>query len=136
MPPEILNHRGDVRIVEQHRSTRCLCPSCPWDLSFVQVAGFPRQARSQSRPRYFWEHSETKVRPSCPHLNPLGRGGPESFARLALTRVPLVAPLGLELGILGEKPQALEWPGAIRMPIAIGYPPRSLQPKRRDQLRC
>jgi hypothetical protein len=48
-----------------------------------------------------------------PHLNPLGRGGPESFARLALTRVPLVAALGLELGILGEKPQALEGAGAV-----------------------
>jgi hypothetical protein len=46
-----------------------------------------------------------------PHFNPPGRWGSESFARLALTRVPLVAPLGLEPGILGEKPQALEGPG-------------------------
>jgi hypothetical protein len=36
----------------------------------------------------FLAHSETEVRLCCPHLNPLGRGGPESFARLALTRVP------------------------------------------------
>jgi hypothetical protein len=62
--------------------------SCPWDLFVVQVAGEARQARPQSRPRYFWAHSETKVRLCCPHLNPLGRGGRESFARLALTRVP------------------------------------------------
>jgi hypothetical protein len=62
--------------------------------------------------------------------------GDESFARLALTRAPLVGPLSLELGILGEKSQALEGAGAIRMPIAIGHPPRPLQPKRRDQLRC
>jgi hypothetical protein len=79
----------------------------------VQVAGFARQARPQSRPRYFWAHSETQVRPGCPHLNPLGRGGPESFARLVLTRVPLVATLGLELDILSEKPQALEGAGAV-----------------------
>jgi hypothetical protein len=46
------------------------------------------------------------------------RGRLESFARLALIRVPLVATLGLELGILGEKPPALEGVGATRMPIA------------------
>jgi hypothetical protein len=57
------------------RGTRCLCLSCPWDLFFVQVAGIVRQARPQSRPRYFWAHSETKVRLCCPHLDPLGRGG-------------------------------------------------------------
>jgi hypothetical protein len=56
-----------------------------------------------------------------------------SEARLAL--VPPVSPLGLELGILGEKPQALEAPGAISMGISIRHPPRPLQPKRRDQLR-
>jgi hypothetical protein len=100
------------------RGIRCLCPSCLWHLSCVQVAVFTRQAPPQSRPRYFWTHSKTKVRPCCPHLDPLGRGGPESFARLALTRVPLVAALGLELDILGEKPQALEVAGATRMPIA------------------
>jgi hypothetical protein len=77
----------------------------------VHVAGFARQARPQSLPRYFWTNSETKVRPCCPDLDPLGRGGPESFA---LTRAPLVAPLGLELGILGEKPQALEGAGGFR----------------------
>jgi hypothetical protein len=38
----------------------------------------------------------------------------QSLARLALTRVPLVATLGIELGILGEKPQALEWMGPGR----------------------
>jgi hypothetical protein len=92
--------------------------------------------RPQSRPRYFWAHSETQVRLCCPHLDPLGRGGLELFTRLALTLVPLVAPLGLELGILGEKPQALEGARAIRMPIGIGNPPRPLQRKRRDQLRC
>jgi hypothetical protein len=91
----------------------------PAGLGFVvHVAGFARQARPQSRPRYFWAQSETQVRPCCPHLNRLGRGGPESFARLAMTRVPLVATLGLELNILGEKLQALERRG------------------RRDQLRC
>jgi hypothetical protein len=42
--------------------------------------------------------------------------GRDSFARLALTRVPLVAPLGLELGILGEKPQALEGSGRFKCP--------------------
>jgi hypothetical protein len=89
----------------------------------VQVAGFARQARPQSRPRYFWTRSEAKVRLCCPHLLPLSRGGPESFARLALTRVPLVAPLGLERGILGEKPQALEGAGATRISIAIGHAP-------------
>jgi hypothetical protein len=56
--------------------------------------------------------------------------------RRILTRVPLVAALGLELDILGEKPQALEGAGTIRMPIAIRHPPRPLQPKRRDELRC
>jgi hypothetical protein len=86
----------------------CLSHSCPLDLFSVQVAGFARQARPQSRPRYLWVHSETKVRLCCPHLNPLGRGGPESFARLVLTRVPLVATLGLVLGILGETPQTRE----------------------------
>jgi hypothetical protein len=91
-----------------------LCPSCPWDLFSVQVAGFARQAPPQSRPRYFWAHSETKVRPYCPHLKPLGRGGPESFARLTLTRTPLVATLGLELRILGGKPQALEGSGRFQ----------------------
>jgi hypothetical protein len=96
--------------------TRCLRSSTRWDLFFVQVAGFARQARPQSRPRHFWVHSETKVRPCCPHLNPLGSGGSESFARFALTRVPLVAPLGLELGILGEKPQPLE--GQVDPPSA------------------
>jgi hypothetical protein len=90
-----------------------------WDLFFVQVAGFARQARPQSRPRYFWAHSKTKVRLCCPHLIPLGRGGPESFARLALTRVPLVAPLDLELGILGEKPQAVE--RATRLPGRLRF---------------
>jgi hypothetical protein len=104
----------------------------PVGLVFLQVDGFARQAR----PRYLWAHSETKVRLCCPHLNPLGRGGPESFARLALTRVRLVAALGLELGILGEKPRALEGAGTIRMPIAIGHRPRPRQPKRRDQFRC
>jgi hypothetical protein len=64
----------------------------------------------------FQAQSETKVRPCCPHLNPLGRGGPESFARLVLTRVPLVATLGLELSILGDKPQALEGVGAMAVP--------------------
>jgi hypothetical protein len=81
----------------------------------VQMTGFARQTRPQSRPRYFWTHSEAKVRLCCPHLNPLSRGGPESFARLALTRVRLVATLGLELGILGEKPQALDGVWAILM---------------------
>jgi hypothetical protein len=104
---------------------RCLCRSCPWDLFLVQVAGFARQAP------LLLGHSETEVRLCCPHLNPRW-----PFARLALTRVPLVAPLGLELGILGEKPQALEGAGTIRMPMAIGNPPRPLQPKRRNQLRC
>jgi hypothetical protein len=70
----------------------------------VQATAFARQAP----PRHFWAHSETQVQTCYPLLNPLGRGGPESFARLALTRVPLVVPLGLELGILGQKPQALE----------------------------
>jgi hypothetical protein len=91
------------------------CRSCPWDLFVVQVAGEARQARPQSRPRYFWAHSETNVRLCYPDLNPLGRGRPESFARLALTRAPLVATLGLELGIIGEKPQALEGVGAMLM---------------------
>jgi hypothetical protein len=77
----------------------------------MQVAGFARQARPQNRPRYLWTHSETKVRLCCPHFTPLGRGGHESFARLALTRVPLVATRGLELGILSEKHQALEGAG-------------------------
>jgi hypothetical protein len=80
------------------------------------MAGFARQAPSQSRPPYFWTHSETNVRPCCPHLDPLGRGGPESFARPALTRVPLVATLGLGPGILGEKPQALEGPERFEGP--------------------
>jgi hypothetical protein len=112
-------------------------PLVPVGLVFLgEVAGEARQAPPQSRPRYFCAHSETDVRPCCPHLNPLGRERPESFARLALTRVPLVAALGLELGILGEKPHALEGAGTIRMPISIGHPPRQLQPKRRDQLRC
>jgi hypothetical protein len=62
----------------------------------------------QRPPRYFCAHSVTMIRLTCPHLNPLGRGGSESFARLALIPVPLVAALGLELGIRGEKPQALE----------------------------
>jgi hypothetical protein len=118
------------------REIRSLCPSCLWDLFSVQVAVFARHAPPQSRPRYFWAHAGTKVRPCCPHLHPLGRGRPESFARLALTRVPLVPPLGLELGILGEKPQALEGAGTIPMTISIGDPLRPLQPKRRDQLRC
>jgi hypothetical protein len=60
-------------------------PLVPWHLVFVQAVGFTRQVRSQSRPRYFWTQSETEVRPCCPHLNPRGTGGPESFARLALT---------------------------------------------------
>jgi hypothetical protein len=93
-------------------STRCLRSSCAWDLLFVQVAGSARPAPPQSRPRYLCADSEAKVRPCCPYLNPRGRG-PESFARLALTRVPLVAALGLELGILDEKPQALEGAGAV-----------------------
>jgi hypothetical protein len=68
--------------------TRCLCsayscPLCLWELFFVQVAGFARQAPPQSRPRYLWAPSETKVGLCCPHLNPLSRGGSESFARLA-----------------------------------------------------
>jgi hypothetical protein len=108
-----------MRRVVVGREVRSLCPSCPWDLFSVQVAVFARQAPPQSRPHYFCADSETKVRPCCPHLNPLGRGGPESFARLALTRVPLVAPLGLELGILGEKPPALEAAGAIQIRIMI-----------------
>jgi hypothetical protein len=103
--------------VPVERGTRCL-----WALFCVQVAGFARQARPQSRPRYFCAHSKTKVRLCCPHLNSLGRGGPESFARLAPTRVPLVATLGLELGILGEKTQDLEGAGAIRMRISPGQP--------------
>jgi hypothetical protein len=90
------------------RGTRCLCHSCTWDLLFMQVAGFARQAPPQGRPRYFWANSETKVRLCCHHLNSLGRRRPDSFAPLALTRVPLFAQLGLELSILGEKPQALE----------------------------
>jgi hypothetical protein len=52
------------------------CPSRAWHLFFVQVAGFARQARPQSRPRYFWTHSEANVHLCCPHLNPLGRGDP------------------------------------------------------------
>jgi hypothetical protein len=105
-----------MRTVVVRCGIRCLRSSCAWDLFFVRVAGFARQARPLSRPRYFWAHSETEVPPCCPHLDPLGRGGPESFPRLALTRVPLVAPLGLELGILGEKPQALE--GQVDPPSA------------------
>jgi hypothetical protein len=103
---------------------------------FVQVVGFARQGRPSLRPCYFCAHSQTQVRVCCPHLNPLGGGGPESFARLALTRIPLVAPLGLELDILGEKPQALEGAGTIQMPIALRHPLHPLQPKRRNQLRC
>jgi hypothetical protein len=54
---------------------------------FVQVAGFARQARPQSRPRYFWTHSEAKVRLCCPHLNPLNKGDPShSLAALAEPR--------------------------------------------------
>jgi hypothetical protein len=64
---------------------------------------------------------------------PLGRGGRES---LALTRVPLVAPLGLELGILGEEPQDLEWVGGMRMRISIRHLLGPRQIKRRYQLRC
>jgi hypothetical protein len=131
-----MSEREGFRSLFVARGIRCLCPSCPWNLFFVQVAGFARQPPPQSRPRYFSAHSETEVRRCCPHLNPLGRGGLESFACRAVTRVPLVAPLGLERGVLGEKPQALEWSGTIRMPIAIRHPPRPLQPKRRDQLRC
>jgi hypothetical protein len=124
------------RAVLAERGSPCPGSSCPWDLSFPQVATFARQARPQSRPRCFSAHSETKVRPCCPHFNPFGRGGPESFARLFLTRVPLVAMLGLELGILGEKPQALEGAGPIRIPLSIRHLPGPLQPQRRDQLRC
>jgi hypothetical protein len=59
-----------------------------WDLSFVQVAGFTRQAPPQSPSRHFCAHSETKIRRCCPHLSPRGTGEPESFARLPLTRAP------------------------------------------------
>jgi hypothetical protein len=85
----------------------------PVGLVFCADGGQSRQARPQSRPRYFWTHSETKGGLPCPHLNPLGRSRPESFTRLALSPVPLVATRGLELGILGEKPQALEGAGAV-----------------------
>jgi hypothetical protein len=91
-------------------------------LVFCAGGALRGQARPQSRPRYLCAYSETKARRCCPHLNPLGRGGPESFARLALTRVPLVAALGLELGILGEKPQALERAGAISKRISMRHP--------------
>jgi hypothetical protein len=47
------------------------CASCAWDVFFVEVAGFARQARPQSRPRDFWTHSDAKVRLRCPLLNPL-----------------------------------------------------------------
>jgi hypothetical protein len=50
--------------------------------------------------------------------------------------MPLVATLGLKLGILGQKTQALEVDETIRMPIAIGHPPRPLQCKHRNQLHC
>jgi hypothetical protein len=43
---------------------------------------------------------------------------------------------GFELGILGEKPQALEGTETIRIIISIRHPQRQLQPKRRDQFRC
>jgi hypothetical protein len=82
-------------------------------LVLVQVAGFTGQAPPQSRPRYFWAHSETQLRLCRPELDPRGTGGLESFARLALTRVPLIATLCLELDILGEKPQALDAAGAV-----------------------
>jgi hypothetical protein len=39
----------------------------PVGLVFVQVAGFTRQARPESRPRYFSAVSEIKVRLCCPN---------------------------------------------------------------------
>jgi hypothetical protein len=55
------------------RVTRCLCSSGPWALFVVQVVGC---APPQSRPRYFWTHSETQVGLCCPHLSLRGRGDP------------------------------------------------------------
>jgi hypothetical protein len=69
----------------------------PVGLVFRAGGGFARQARPQSRSRYFWAHTETNVRPCCPYPNPLSRGGPNSCAGLTLTRTPLVASLGREL---------------------------------------
>jgi hypothetical protein len=43
--------------------------------------------------------------PRDPFLNPLGGGRIESFA---LTRIPVVATLGLEMDVLGEKSQDLK----------------------------
>jgi hypothetical protein len=54
-----------------------------------------------------------------PELSDPFLSGEAANGRLALARVPLVATLGLELGILAEKPQALEVAGAISMRMSF-----------------
>jgi hypothetical protein len=77
----------------------CLCDSflCRW------------RTKPQGRPRYFWAHSETQVRPCCPHLDPL-----ESFARLALARVRLVCSAWSRAGHPRREASGSGRAGAIR----------------------
>jgi hypothetical protein len=65
---------------------RGTCFLCTWRTSPAK--------RGHRTERGISAHSETQACLRCPHLNPRGRGGSESFGRIALTRVSLVPTLG------------------------------------------
>jgi hypothetical protein len=124
---ESRNPNGKSLIVQKFRQKCVLCRRCQLAARRPRARGTCFLCRWRDSPAEpaarFLRPRRDEDPPLLPHLNPLGRGGPESFARLArlaLTRVPLVAPLGLERAILGEKPQALEGPRRFQ----CAYPSR------------